>query len=92
MAVPPAHEEPAWLQSVIPPEISGVARHCRHAKPDLGHSARHTVAMMSYLYGSETANPSVSESIEDGGYALKVAPWESAPRSRPASPTGPTRH
>ena len=89
---PPACEEPAWLQCAVPPEISGVARHCSHARPDLSHSARRTVATMAYLYGSETADPPVSESIEDGGYAPKAAPWESAPQSRPASPTGPTRH
>ena len=89
---PPACEGPAWLQCAVPPEISGMARHCCHASPDLSHSVRRTVAMMAYLYGSETADPPVSESIEDGGYAPKAAPWESAPRSRPASPTGPTRH
>ena len=69
-----------------------MARHCCHASPDLSHSVRRTVAMMAYLYGSETADPPVSESIEDGGYAPKAGPWESAPQSRPASPTGPTRH
>ena len=43
---------------------------------------------MAYLYGSETADPPVSESIEDGGYAPKAAPWESAPWSRLVSATG----
>ena len=73
-------------------KISGEARHCCHACPDLSHSGRRTVATMAYLYGSEMADPPVSESIEDGGYAPKAAPWESAPQSRPASPTGPRRH
>ena len=59
---PPACEEPAWLQYAVPQEIFGVARHCSHARPDLGHSARCTVATMAYLYGSETADPPVSES------------------------------
>ena len=73
-------------------KISGVVRHCCHACPDLSHSGRRTVATMAYLYGSETADPPVSESMEDGGYAPKAAPWESAAQSRPASLTGPTRH
>ena len=60
--------------------------------PDLNHSERRTVATMAYMYGSETAVLPDSENIEDGGYAPKAAPWESAPQSRPASPTGPTRH
>ena len=47
---------------------------------------------MAYLYGSETADPPVDESIEDDGYAPKAAPWESAPQSRQASSTGPMRH
>ena len=69
-----------------------MARHCCHASPDLSHSERRTVATMAYLYGPETMDPPDSENIEDGGYAPKAAPWESAPQSRPASPTGPTRH
>ena len=89
---PPTCEGPAWLQFAVPLEISGVARHCCHACPDLSHSGRRTVATTAYLYGSETADPLVSERMEDGGYAPKAALWESAPRSRPASPTGPTRH
>ena len=56
-----------------------MARHCCHASPDLSQSVRCTVAMMAYLYGSETADPPVSESMEDGGYATKAALWESAP-------------
>ena len=76
---PPACEEPAWLQCAVPPEISGVARHCSNARPDLSHSARRTVATMACLYGSETADPPVSESMEDGGYAPKAALWELAP-------------
>ena len=71
---PPACEGPAWLQCVVPLEISGVARHCCHANPDLSHCVRRIVAMMAYLYGLETADPPVSESIEDGGYAPKAAP------------------
>ena len=55
-----------------------MARHCSHARPNLSHSARRTVATMTYLYGSEMADPPVSESIEDGGYAPKAAPSESA--------------
>ena len=69
-----------------------MARHCCHTIPDLSHSVRRTLATMAYLYGSETADPPVSESIEDGGYAPKAAPWELAPQSRPASPTAPTHH
>ena len=69
-----------------------MARHCCHANPDLSHSGQRTVAMMAYLYGSETADRPVSESMEGGECASKAAPWESAPQSRPASPTGPTRH
>ena len=77
--LPPACEGPAWLQCAVPLKISGVARHCCHASPDLSHSVRRTVATMAYLYGSETADPPVSESMEDGGYAPKAALWESAP-------------
>ena len=40
---------------------------------------RLTAATTAYLYGSETADPPVSESMEDGGYAPKAALWESAP-------------
>ena len=76
---PPACEGPAWLQCAVPLEISGVARHCCHAIPDLSHSVWRTVATMAYLYGSETADPPVSESMEDGGYTPKAALWESAP-------------
>ena len=76
---PPAYEGPAWLQCAVPLEISGLARHCCHASPHLSHSVRRTVATMAYLYGSETADPPVSESMEDGGYAPKAALWESAP-------------
>ena len=79
---PPAREGPAWLQCAVPSEISGVARHCCHASPDLSHSVRRTVATMAYLYGSETANPPVSESIEDGGYAPKAAPQSRRPLPR----------
>ena len=76
---PPAYEGLAWLQCAVSLEISGVARHCCHACPDLSHSGRRIVATTAYLYGSETADPPVSESMEDGEYAPKTALWESAP-------------
>ena len=76
---PPAYEGLAWLQCVVYLEISSVAWHCCHACPDLSQSGRRTVATTAYLYGSETADPPVSESMEGGGYAPKAALWESAP-------------
>ena len=37
-------------------------------------------------------DPPVSGGTEDGESATKTDPWESAPWSQPAPPTGPTRH
>ena len=88
----PAYEGLAWLQCAVSLEISIVARHCCHACPDLSLSGRCTVPTTAYLYGPETAGPPVSGRTEDGESAPKTDPWESAPWSRPAPPTGPARH
>ena len=88
----PAYEGLAWLQCAVSLEISIVAWHCCHVCPDLSLSGWRTVPTTAYLYGPETAGPPVSGRTEDGESAPKTDPWESAPWSWPAPPTGPARH
>ena len=88
----PAYVGLAWLQCAVSLENSIATRHGFHVGPDLSLSGRRTVPSTAFRYGPETAGPPVSGRTEDGESAPKTDPWESAPWSRPAPPTGPAHH